>query len=179
MNLRKAFATALACLVIAAPTAFAGGDPSELGTDPSGDGPPALDITYLQVAKQGKALNILIGIEGMFPQIGGYPEAPGIEWVFTVQGRTFVAEAVAGVNAPTFYLFEQKGDSYVQLDSPTGTYDHANGYASVLIPMKTIGAKRGVIISGAGDNDVDAHVHLGPQTYYADTMTTTKSFVVP
>jgi hypothetical protein len=176
--LRNVLLVVLACLLVA-PAALAGGGHSELGTDPSGDGPPALDITYLQVGKQGKALSVRIGVEGMFPEIGGYPEAPGIEWIFTVRGRTFIAEGVAGTDGPAFYLFEEKDGSYTQLESPTGTYDHADGFIDILIPLKTIGAKRGAVVAGAGDNDVDAHVHAGPQTHYADTMTTTKSFVVP
>ncbi|MEA2434093.1 MAG: hypothetical protein QOG54_1550 [Actinomycetota bacterium] len=177
--LKKLLLVAFACLLLAGPAAFAANGPEELGNDPSGDGPPALDVTYLQVARAGKSLEVAIGVSGMFPQVGGYPEAPGIEWSFTSKGRTFVAEAVASLNGPTFYLFEEKGGAYEQLESPTGTYDHADGYIMIAIPLKTIGAKRGTVISGTGENDVDAHVHVGPQTYYADQMTTTKDYVIP
>ncbi len=162
-----------------------------LGEDPAGDGPPALDVLYLDVRKGGlltedgvfQGLEIQIGVSGMLPQIGGYPELPGIEWVFDVGKRTFVAEAVATRGEPLFFLFELKDGQVQQLDSPAGTYDAADGFIRMVIPLKTIGAKRGTRISGAdeteGGGDVDAHVHYPSGTYYADTMVTTKDFVVP
>lgn len=154
----------------------------ELGTDPAGDGVPALDVTYLQVGKTGSDLEIRIGIDGMLPALAGYPELPGIEWVFDVKGRTFVAEAVASTDGPLFFLFEEKDGAFQQLESPKGTYDPADGYASILVPLKTIGAKSGVKISGADgleNGDVDAHVHLLATTLYPDGMQTTKDYVVP
>jgi hypothetical protein len=179
--IRLLAAAALITGCLATP-AGAGPKLKTLGTDPAGDGPPALDITYLQVGRTGSDLDIRIGISGMFPQTGGYPELPGIEWIFDVGSRTFIAEAVAGTSSPAFYLFEMKGDAYEQLESPEGTYDHANGYASILVPLETIGARAGSRISGTGPkgtDDVDAHVHLGPQTHYADVMASTKDYVVP
>ena len=154
----------------------------ELGTDPAGDGIPALDVTYLQVGKTGTNLEVRIGIDKMLPARAGYPELPGIEWVFDVKGRRFVAEAVASAEGPLFFLFEEKDGAFQQLKSPEGTYDPADGYASILVPLKTIGAKSGVKISGADgleNGDVDAHVHLLATTIYPDGMQTTKDYVVP
>jgi len=166
---------------MAAPQATAAGALKRLGDDPSNDGPPALDISYLEVGAAAKKLEVRIGIETMLPGTGGYPALPGIEWIFDLGGRTFLAEAVAD-SEPAFYLFELKGDAFTQLDSPTGTYDHANGYASILIPFEDIGARSGMKVSGTGKKgtvDVDAHIHFGPQTYFADEMATTKDFVIP
>ncbi|MDP9067716.1 MAG: hypothetical protein M3N53_05115 [Actinomycetota bacterium] len=183
--MRRSFVIVLLAALTALSVAPAGAGKSNLtvlGTDPAGDGLPALDITYLQVGRAGTNLEIRIGIDKMLPRSGGFPLLPGIEWVFDVKNRTFIAEAVAGTGAPRFYLFEQKGDSYEQLESPTGTYDPADGYASILVPLKTIGARSGVKISGADGlehGDVDAHVHLGPETYYPDGMETKKDFIVP
>ncbi|HJR45254.1 MAG TPA: hypothetical protein VJ927_06580 [Actinomycetota bacterium] len=154
----------------------------ELGTDPAGDGVPALDVTYLQVGKTGSALEIRIGIDKMLPVVAGYPDLPGIEWVFDVKGRRFIAEAVASADGPLFFLFEEKDGAFEQLESPEGTYDPADGYASIIVPLKTIGAKSGVKISGADgleNGDVDAHVHLLATTVYPDGMQTTKDYVVP
>jgi hypothetical protein len=183
--MRRFFAI-FAALMVALPVAVAGAEPAEhlarLGTDPAGDGLPALDVTYLDVGKLGKDLEIRIGIDKMLPVVGGYPKAPGIEWIFDVKGRRFVAEVVAGARVPEFYLFELKGDSFTQLPSPKGTYDPANGYASVLVPLKAIGAKSGIKISGADDlehGDVDAHVHVGRETIYPDGMQTKKDYVIP
>ena len=184
-GMRKLIAVATA-LMMALPIAAAGAEPADrlvrLGTDPAGDGLPALDVTFLDVGTVGKDLEIRIGIDKMLPATGGYPAAPGIEWVFDVKGRRFIAEVVAGTPAPEFYLFELKGDTFTQLPSPKGTYDSADGYASVLVPLKAIGAKSGVKISGADGlehGDVDAHVHAGPQTYYPDGMQTKKDYVIP
>jgi hypothetical protein len=172
---------AILMMAAAVAPATAAGGAKRLGDDAANDGPPALDLTYLEVGAAAKTLEIRIGIEGMLPGIGGYPTLPGIEWTFDIGGRTFVAEAVAD-QEPAFYLFEFTGGAYTQLDSPTGTYDHANGYASILIPFDDIGARSGMKVSGTGKKgteDVDAHVHLGPQTYYADKMASTKDFVIP
>lgn len=182
--MRKLLAVSVVSLLLALMLAPAGSAPrlKTLGTDPAGDGPPALDVTYLQVGKNGSDLEIRIGIDKMLPVISGYPELPGIEWVFKVKKRTFIAEAVAGRNGPLFFLFEEKDGAFTQLEAPKGTYDPADGYASILVPMKTIGAKSGVKISGVRgleNGDVDAHVHLLATTLYPDGMETTKSYVVP
>lgn len=171
-------------LNLAAPS---GGAPKykRLGDDPEGDGPPALDLTYLDVARVGKAIDIRFGIAGMTPAGGGYPELPGVEWIFTSAGRTFVAEAVPTANGEgKYFLFEMKPDgSFVQLDSPNGTYDYTDGFASVRVPLKSIGARRGTEVAGAhldgAPGDVDAHVHVGPATHYADAFHSDSAYVVP
>lgn len=156
-----------------------------LGEDPARDAPPALDLTYLEVARAGKTVDVRFGIDGMLPRTGGYPELPAIEWVFTTGTRTFIIEAVAGTGSEgRYFLFEIMDDgSFVQLDGATGTYDPADGFASVQVPLEVIGAKKGTKLKGfdrdATDGDVDAHVHLGPETLYADSFATTKAFVVP
>ncbi|MFN2588552.1 MAG: hypothetical protein ABR613_10610 [Actinomycetota bacterium] len=166
----------------AAPAAAAKGGLKTLGTDPSGDGHPGLDVTYLKVGRNADALEIRIGLE-MLPQLGGYPDLPGIEWIFDVKGRTFVAEAVKTVGGADFYLFELGDDgSFRQLASPTGTYEAGDGYTSILVPLKDIGARKGTVIRGTAglpNGDVDAHVHVGPRTHYPDGMETDKPFVVP
>lgn len=152
-----------------------------LGTDPANDGPPSLDVTYLDVGRTGADLEIRIGIANILPAIRSVPEAPGIEWVFEVKGRTFIAEGVPGTN-PTFYLFELVGDTATQLDDPVGTYDAADGFIRMLVPLSDIGARKGIRISGTGPTgteDVDAHVHYPGGENYPDKMATTKDFVVP
>ena len=183
--MRKLLTAAVAAVLVFQVVPAGAARPSrfvELGTDPAGDGIPALDVTYLQVGKTGTNLEVRIGIDTMLPVLAGYPELPGIEWVFDVKGRTFVAEAVASTDGPLFFLFEEKDGAFQQLPSPKGTYDPADGYASILVPLKTIGAKSGVVISGADgleNGDVDAHVHLLATTVYPDGMQTTKDYVVP
>lgn len=172
----------LALVVGASPAGARDPGVKRLGTDPAGDGHPALDVTFLDVGVTGKNLEIRIGLDKMLPVIGGYPDLPGVEWTFDVKGRTFLAEAVASATEPAFYLFELKGTSFTQLESPTGTYDPADGYASVLVPLKTIDANSGTKISGTKgleNGDVDAHLHYLAGTYYPDGMQTKKSFIVP
>ena len=169
--------------VLAAFPASAGPRLVTLGTDPALDGPPALDVTYLKVGAAKGKLEIRIGIENMLPVVAGYPALPGIEWAFKVGGRTFIAEAVAGTPEPEFYLFELQDGAFTQLETPAGTYDPASGYASIIIPFKTIGARSGSHVMGApqeeSGGDVDAHVHLGATTWYPDAMTTTKHYRIP
>ena len=171
----------------ASPSSAAGGA-LRLGTDPAGDGPPALDVTYLDVLRSKGDLEIRIGVENMLPAIGGVPEGPGIEWIFTAGKRSFIAEAVAS-RTPKFFFFELKGHSYEQLQGITGTYDQAEGFIRMTVPLKLIGAKKGTVISGFHDpldminktngTDVDAHVHNpAGGTEYFDDMKTTKAFVV-
>jgi hypothetical protein len=187
----KALATSLVIAVTALLVAPAGAADrlKRLGEDPAGDAAPALDVTYLDVGigrllddgRAQRALEIRIGVDGMLPEIGGYPEAPGIEWAFKVGSRTFVAEGVAG-QTPRFFLFELKDGAFEQLDDPAGTYRAEDGFIRMGVALQTIGAKKGSVIrgvdaTGAG-GDVDAHVHhVG--TYYADVMQTTRSFRIP
>lgn len=153
-----------------------------LGTDPAGDGLPGLDVTFLQVGRNGANLEIRIGL-AMLPQLAGFPDLPGIEWVFDAHGRTFVAEAVKTTDGADFYLFELNDDgSFEQIAQPEGTYEGSDGYASILVPLKTIGARKGTVLKGTDgleNGDVDAHVHVGPQTFYPDGMETDKAYVVP
>ena len=180
MSLKKTFSLALAALAVAgvlgAPAGAAGGMKT-LGTDPAGDGPPALDLTALHAGRVGDDLQIHIGVANMLPVIGGYPQLPGIQWAFDVKGRTFVAEAYVDTRVPAFLLFEVKGDAFEQIADLEGTY--ANDIIEMNVPLKLIGAKSGTKIVGAGENDVDAHVHAGPQTYIADVLTTSKALVLP
>jgi hypothetical protein len=188
-----------ALVVMSALPAGAKGGLKTLGTDPSGDGHPGLDVTYLQVGQTGKDLEIRIGLE-MLPALAGYPDLPGIEWVFDVwpkapkcppkalcadvvpNPRTFIAEAVKTADGSAYYLFELNPDgSFEQLAQPAGTYEAADGYASILVPLELIGANKGATIRGTDGlehGDVDAHVHVGTQTHYPDGMETDKSYVV-
>ena len=179
---------ALMALSLSVPSSAAG-KMTRLGSDPAGDAPPALDVTFLDVGRNKDALEIRIGIDKMFPVVGGYPEGPGLEWIFTAGKRSFIAEAVAG-RTPKFFFFELLGHSYEQLQGMTGTYDSNDGFIRMLVPLELIGAKKGTLISGykapldmiqkGEGNDVDTHMHTIPgETEYFDYMTTTKSFRIP
>ena len=156
-----------------------------LGTDPAGDGLPALDVTYLKVGRLGADLYMEIGVDKMLPPDGGVHQIAAIDWAFGIKGRTFVAEAFVDVGAPDFFLFEILHDgSHKQLVSPTGEYSWSNGQINMRVPLKSIGAKSGTVIShpehSDSGSDVSAYVHpAGATTQYVDTMKTTKAFVVP
>lgn len=181
----KKLGVALVALLVASALspAAAGTGMKRLGSDPAGDGPPALDVTFLDVGGHHGILEIRIGVEGMLPGIGGYPELPGIEWIFDVGGRTFLAEAAIVGGEGTYFLFElNKDGTFQQLDSPEGTYDSADGFISIHVPYEDIGAKSGMRVSGTGPKgteDVDAHVHLLATTLYPDYLATNKDFVLP
>lgn len=188
--MRRALAAAAAALVVfGAFPSSAATKMVRLGTDPVGDGPPALDVTFLDAGRAKDALEIHVGVDKMLPLVGGVPEGPGIEWIFTVGRRTFIAEAVAS-RTPKFFFFELKGDSFEQLQGITGTYDWTDGFIRMLVPLKLIGAKKGTVIAGSHkpldminkDNgtDVDTHIHTTPgQTEYFDDMKTSKKFRIP
>lgn len=147
-----------------------------LGTDPAGDAPPALDLTYLDAGRNGSNLEIRIGIQGMTPGTGGYPILPGIQWQFTTGKGHYLAEAFVDGRTPEFLLFEIEGDTAQQMGNIEGTYDFTDGYISMLVPLEMIGARKGTTISGAFDEgDADSHVHTGVATEYSDYLTTTKS----
>jgi hypothetical protein len=153
---------------------------TRLGSDPANDSPPSLDLTFLDVGQAGDALEIHIGLANILPGVRSLPEAPGIEWVFDVRGHTFVAEGVPGTE-PRFYLFEDQNGSFNQLAVLEGTYEAADGFIRMLVPLETIGAKRGTVISGTGSRgteDVDAHVHHPGGAQYPDKMATTRDFIV-
>ena len=195
--MRKVLVGALVGCLMAVPIsgAFGRAPVKRLGTDPSRDSAPAIDITYLDVTTHGiltddgpkRGLEIRIGLDGMLPTLGSYPEVPAFEWIFQTGGRRFIAEAVAG-RTPRFFLFELHDDSYEQLAAPWGAFDPAAGYLKILVPLDAIGAKKGSVITGVrepleiiGNNgaDVDVHAHHATGTEYIDEMTTTKSYVVP
>lgn len=181
--MKKILVSLALCAAVAASAlpANAKGGLKTLGTDPAGDGQPGLDVTYLQVGRTGTNLEIRIGLE-MLPAAAGFPDLPGIEWVFDANGRTFVAEAVKTANGQDFYLFELNDDgSFEQIAQPEGTYVADDGYASILVPLETIGARKGTVIKGTDGlehGDVDAHVHVGTVTHYPDGMETNKTYVV-
>ena len=156
-----------------------------LGTDRAGDGLPALDVTYLKVGRLGADLYIEIGVDKMLPPDGGVYQIAGIDWAFSVRGRNFIVEAVVDARAPDFFLFEILHDGgHVQLGSPTGEYTWSNGHINMRVPLKTIGAKSGAVVTHAdhseSGSDVSAFLHpAGLTTQYIDTMKTTKDFVVP
>lgn len=180
---------ALALSVSSVIPSTAAGKMTRLGEDPAGDAPPALDVTFLDVGRTKDSLEIRIGIDKMLPVVGGYPEGPGLEWIFTAGKRSFIAEVVAG-RTPKFFFFELFGHSYEQLQGMTGTYDPNDGFIRMLVPLDLIGAAKGTLVTGYKDpldmiqkgkgNDVDTHMHTTPgQTEYFDYMTTTKSFRIP
>lgn len=179
---RKIVLLALA-LVVSLGTVPAGAAPFKtLGTDPELDAAPSFDLTELSVRKAAKDLEIRIGISGMVPPWGiAVPYLPGVQWSFDVKGRTFVAEAYTDpTSEPGFLLFEKRGEVFTQLRELKGTYNWEDGFVSMRVPLKKIGARSGTRISGTGkQNDVDFHVHAGPQTEYTDYLTTTKDFIVP
>ena len=183
---RKIFTLLLAAamsVVVAAPTEAAPRFKT-LGTDAELDAAPSFDLTSLSVRKVKKDLEIRIGINAMTPPWGSLiPLLPGVQWAFDVKGRTFVAEAYTDPTSdPGFLLFEQKDEVFTQIMDLTGTYDWQDGFVSMKVPLKKIGARSGTKISGAGkkgSNDVDFHIHLGPVTEYADYLATKKDFIVP
>ena len=185
MRKTVAILTAFLLIVSTAHAALAKVTTKTLGNDQAGDGLPALDLTYLKVGRLGADLYIEIGVDKMLPPDGGVHQIAGIDWAFGVRGRTFVVEAVVDAGAPDFFLFEILHDgSHVQLGSPTGEYTWSNGYISMRVPLKSIGAKSGAVVSHAdhseSGSDVSAYLHpAGVTTQYTDTMKTTKDFVVP
>ncbi|MBW3595567.1 MAG: hypothetical protein KY391_08320 [Actinobacteria bacterium] len=172
-----AAAVAVGLLVSAAP-AGAGGGMTVLGRDPSLDAAPGSDLTQLAVASHGSDLHIRFTFANSLPVAGTYGPLTGIQWAFRVGKKTFVAEAYPSGATFRYVLFEKKGESFEQVATLEGEFDTIAGILDVFVPLKTIGAKKGTKIVGAGKNDVDVHVHGLVTTYYADQMTTKKGFVV-
>lgn len=177
--IRLALALALVTALLGAPSVGAEVKMKRLGEDVALDAPPALDLTYVEVGRNGDDLEIRIGISGMLPGIGGYPALPGIEWQFKAGKRQFLAEAYVGTTRGTFLLFEYVDDVYERRNTIEGTYDWNDGYISMLVPLKEIDAKAGMKIKGAGENDADSHVHGVVTSEYTDYLTTTKAFKIP
>jgi uncharacterized protein YraI len=149
-----------------------------LGTDPSLDAAPGSDLTQLAAATHGSDLHIQITFANSIPVLGTYGPPTGIQWAFNSRGKTFVAEAYPDGTTFGYTLFEVSGEAFKQVAELEGDFDTVAGILNIYVPLKTIGAKKGTKIAGAGENDVDVHVHAGPSTQYADQMTTTKGFVV-
>jgi hypothetical protein len=176
-----ALVSALFAATVAVPAGASEDHLKVIGTDPAFDAPPGLDLTQIAVGRTGRDLEIRIWVEGMFPPGGGYPQVPGIQWMFKVRKRTFVAEAVATHGDGMFFLFEIKDGSAERLEDPEGTYDWTDGFIRIFVPLRSIGARRGTRIVGdrEGGFDVDAHIHAFAQDVYVDTMTTDRGYVVP
>lgn len=177
--LRRAVTLALVVSLLAMPGVGAEVKMKRLGEDPALDGPPALDLTYVDVGRNGDDLEVRLGMSGMTPGTGGYPQLPGIEWQFKVGKRQFLAEAYVGTTSGNYLLFEVVDGVFEQIGTIEGTYEWTDGYISMLVPLADIGAKTGSKIKGAGEDDADAHVHTGANTVYTDYLTTTKGFKVP
>jgi hypothetical protein len=149
-----------------------------LGTDATGDAPPSLDLTYLKVGRSGANLEIRLGIEGIVPELEG-ADLAGVEWIFKSRNKTYLAEAYSEMGEPGFLLFQVTRSSFKEIATLKGTYDHVDGFARILVPLKKIGASRGTKIAGVGEADVDSHVHALVTTHYSDTMKTTRAYVIP
>jgi len=149
-----------------------------LGTDPSLDAPPGSDLTQLAAASHGSDLHIQFTFANSIPVAGTYGPPTGVQWAFKVGKKTFVAEAYPDRASFGYVLFQIEGDTFKQVATLEGRWDTIGGVLDIFVPLKTIGAKKGTKIVGAGENDVDVHVHGLVTTYYADQMTTKKGFVV-
>src|SRR3712207_5747129 len=81
----------IGCLTILAPSAGAQGKLTVLGTDPALDAPAGADLVGLAVARHGSDLHVQVQMTNALPVQGSYPRS-GIEWIFDVSGRTYIAE---------------------------------------------------------------------------------------
>ena len=149
-----------------------------LGTDASLDAPPGSDLTQLAAGVHGSDLHIQFTFANSIPVAGTYGPLTGIQWAFKANGRTFVAEAYPDGASFGYVLFEINGDAFKQIATLEGEFDTIGGILDIFVPLKSIGAKKGTKITGAGENDVDVHVHAGVTTIYPEQMTTTKGLVV-
>ena len=182
MMLKRAIAAMLVAvsglIVLPASPGLAGAGLTILGTDPSLDATPGGDLTSIGVMKAGSDLHIQITLANSIPVAGTYGDPTGIQWAFMSRGKTYAAEGYPDGTGFGFTLFEVTDDAFREVETLEGDFDTVAGVMNMYVPLKTIGARKGTIISGAGENDVDVHVHAGPQTYLPDTLTTTKSFKV-
>ena len=152
-----------------------------LGTDPALDGPPGADLTQLAAGVHGTDLHIQFKFANSIPVLGTHGPLAGVEWLFKSEGKTYLAEAYPNLpNATTFgyILFEIKADSFEQIATLEGNWDTVGGVLDIFVPLKTIGAKKGTKIAGAGPDDADVHIHGLVTTIYPDKMTTKKGIVV-
>lgn len=153
-----------------------------LGTDASNDAPPAADLTSLMVGKSGLNLSVRIGVANLLPVQGSYPGA-GIEWTFDVGSRTFVAEAHPADGGDFEYtLFEVRNGSFSTVSQLKGAVVADESYILMSVPLQTIGAKRGTVISGVGapgTPDVDIHQHAQVTSQLLDEFATAKDYIIP
>src|SRR5688572_26003410 len=151
----------VAALAASAP-AHGGAKLSRLGSDAELDAPPSVDLTYLEVGRSKKNLEIRIGLTGIVPELRA-PAGAGIAWTFDVNGHTYVAEGHPDyADGPGFTLFESRNGVFTQLASLKGSWEADDGYLRMLVPLKAIGARKGSRISGTGSKgteDVDIHQH--------------------
>ena len=178
---KRSFVAAAMAVGLALSAVPAGASPgmTVLGTDPSLDAPPGGDLTQLAVTSHGTDLHIQFTFANSIPVAGTYGSPTGIQWAFKVNGKTFVAEAYPNDDTTFSYvLFQITGDTATQLETLSGEFDTIGGILDVFVPLKTIGAKKGTKIVGAGENDADVHIHGLVTTQNADQLTTTKGYVV-
>jgi hypothetical protein len=184
-NMERIKRTVVAVLVVAAFAAAApahgGAKMTRLGSDEALDAPPSIDLTYLEIGRNRKNLEVRIGLNGTLPELRA-PAGAGIEWTFDVNGKTFVAEGHPDyANGPAYTLFQVRGEVFTQIARIKGSWDADQGYLQMLVPLNAIGARRGTRISGhgpKGTEDVDIHQHAGPASQVVDAFATTKDFVV-
>ena len=179
MKLKRSFAAVLAAAALGAFAAPAGADVplTVLGTDAANDAPPGSDLLELAAGIHGPDLHIQFHMTSI-PGAGTYGPLAGIEWIFKSNGKTFLAEAFPDGADFGYILFEKNGDAWTQTADLKGNFDTVNGLLDIFVPLKTIGAKKGTKITGAGADDVDIHVHAGLTTSYPDVMTTEKGITV-
>ena len=178
MMFKRIFVTMIAGALIASAAPAGANGMTVLGTDPSLDAAPGSDLTQLAVTAHGPDLHVQFTFANSIPVAGTYGPPTGIQWAFKVKGKTFVAEAYPDGASFGYVLFEINGDTFTQVATLEGAFDTVGGILDIFVPLKTIGAKKGTKIAGAGENDVDVHVHAGVTDHKADQLTTTKGFVV-
>ena len=178
-RIAAALLVCLAAVVVVGPVAAQEPRMTVLGTDPASDAAPGGDLTEFAVTRAGTALHMRFTFANSIPGTGTYGPPAGIEWIFKVKNRTFLAEGYQQGSGFRFTLFENNGDAWTQLEDMDGSFDTVAGVMDIFVSLKTIGAKPGTHVGGAGDNDVDVHIHAGTETVYPDALTTTKDYVVP
>ena len=150
-----------------------------LGTDVSLDAPPGADLTEFAVARRGDQLHVRFTFANSIPGIGTYGPPAGAGWLFEVNYRTFRVDGFQQGTGFRFVLFEKlNGINYLRHDLK-GSFDTIAGTMDIFVPLRSINAKPGDRIAGAGENDVEVHIEAGVDIIYPDTLTTTKAFVVP
>lgn len=180
MTIKASIAVLAALVAVLGMPSSAGADASlkVLGKDPAFDAPPGGDLTQLAAGVHGKDLHIQFTFSTPFPVAGTYGPLAGVEWLFKSEGKTFLAEAYPDYPDFGFILFEIKDDAFEQIATLEGNWDTVGSVLDIFVPLKTIGAKKGTKITGAGRDDVDVHVHGLVTTLYTDKMTTRRGIVV-